>query len=74
MDQTEIVYEHLCTFGSITPAVAAQMYGITRLASVIYDLRQIGINIKTIMENGKNRYGRAVRYARYELGGNHEQG
>ena len=67
MKQTERIYRHLQDFGSITTLDAFKDYGITRLASRIWDLKQEGYNITKDFETGKNRYGEAVSYARYKL-------
>ena len=41
--------------------------GITRLASRIHDLRELGIEIDSETIKGKNRYGETVHYTRYSL-------
>lgn len=61
--QARKVLNHLTRKGSISPIEALHVYGIMRLAACIYDLRKIGIDIKTNMKadaNGKH-------YARYEV-------
>ncbi len=67
MTQCERVLRHLQDFGSITTYEAFTEYGITRLASRICDLRQNGYKIQKTFETKKNRYGRAVSFARYRL-------
>jgi hypothetical protein len=52
---------------SITSMEAFERFGITRLAARIFELKDSGHNIITINEEGINRYGEAVRYARYRL-------
>lgn len=69
MKQTERIYRHLQDFGSITTLDAFRDYGITRLASRIWDLKQEGHHITKDFETGKNRYGESVSYARYKLKG-----
>lgn len=64
---TDAVYRHLVIQGSITSKEAFDSYGCTRLASVIHRLREAGSSIETIMQSGKNRYGKACHYARYVL-------
>lgn len=51
----------------ITSAQAFEKYGITRLSSVISELRAKGYPISTEMTNGTNRYGNPVRYGVYRL-------
>lgn len=67
MTQQERVLRHLQEFGCITPVTAVREYGIYRLAVAISDLRHKGWQIRTVMQEAKNRYGEVVRYARYEL-------
>ena len=50
----------------LTAADAVEM-GIYRLAPRIMELREAGHVINTIMEEGENRHGEKVRYARYVL-------
>ena len=67
MTQKDRVLRHLRDFGSITSMEAYNEYGITRLSAVIFNLREMGYNIKTVNETGKNRYEEPTRYARYTL-------
>lgn len=62
MTQRDQVLQHLIRAGSISPLQAIQMYGITRLAARINELRKEGFPIQTSME----RTGR-VRCAVYRL-------
>lgn len=63
------VLNHLKRHGSITSLVAFEDYGITRLASCINRLRNMGYDIRTVMIDGENRYGDSCRYANYVLKG-----
>lgn len=63
------VLNHLRWYGSITSLDAFQQYGITRLASCINRLRNMGYDIRTVMIDGENRYGDSCRYANYVLKG-----
>lgn len=70
MPQTVKVRNHLYRYGSITDAQARDMYGITRLADVVYKLRYKRyptMDIKTDMVEGRNRYGQYTRFARYYI-------
>ena len=63
------ILTHLEKRGSITSVEAFQLYGITRLAARIKDLRDMGYCIVTHMIEGKNRFGEGTRYAKYVLRG-----
>lgn len=65
--QAEMVLFHLQEVGQITDLDAFKDYAIRRLAAVIYNLRADGWEIETHHETGKNRFGRATKWARYTL-------
>ena len=65
--QCEQILQYMKDFGSITPLEAMSDLGVMRLAARISDLRRAGHRISRKTETAKNRYGRAVRYARYRL-------
>lgn len=66
----ERVLEYMEDFGSITSLDAFRDLGNTRLSASIWLLRhQDNIEIKSINETYKNRYGDKVTYARYYLVG-----
>ena len=67
MTQCEKILRHMEDYGSITPMEAMSEYGVMRLASRVNDLKHFGFDIRRVMENGKNRYGERVSYARYYL-------
>jgi putative N-acetylmannosamine-6-phosphate epimerase len=46
---------------------AFREFGITRLASRIYELRQKGVEIIAESVTAKNRYDEPVRFARYRM-------
>ena len=69
MPDTVKVKNHLMRFGKITSIEAFKMYGITRLADVIYKLRKRGEEIKTEMVYGRDRYGDPTQYGVYYLVG-----
>jgi hypothetical protein len=66
--QTQQIYEHMKANRSITQIEAYELYGITRVASRIHELRQQGVGIIKTMKTGKNRFGVNCRYAEYKLG------
>ena len=72
MTQTERVLQYLKDFGSITPLQALSDLGVMRLGARIWDLRQAGYPITRRMVGSKNRYGEAVSFAEYRLGGNED--
>ena len=61
------VMNHMKTHNGITSAEAYELYGCTRLAAVLHDLREMGYSIDTIDVKGKNRFGTPVVYGRYIL-------
>ena len=65
MTQKQMVIDYIKNFGSITPMEAFSDLGITKLATRVSELRRNGERIVKKMENGKNRFGRKIRYARY---------
>lgn len=68
MPETTKVRNHLEKYRSITQAEATSLYGITRLAAVIYKLRykqEPKMDIKMTMCYGKNRFGKNVQYGQY---------
>lgn len=67
--QNEMILNHMKTIGAIDDNDARDMYGCRRLPARINDLRKSGHSIQTIMTEGKNRFGKTVRYARYILMG-----
>lgn len=67
MTHSDKILRHMQTHGSITAAEAIERFGCYRLGARIYDLRQRGHKIVSIVENGKNRDGDPVHYARYRL-------
>lgn len=63
----DLILGHLKTHGSISHYEAEDMYGCTRLAARIKDLRNRDVAIETKMVKGVNRYGGKTRYAVYRL-------
>ena len=69
MSKIDQVAKHLETYGDITPAQALELYGSSRLSSIIFKLRDRGMNIGTELVPGKDRFGNKVDFARYFLKG-----
>lgn len=68
--QKDRVLQYIKDFGSITSLDAFKDLGNTRLSASIFLLRHVDlIDIKSINETFKNRYGDKVSYARYYLAG-----
>jgi len=65
--QEDRVLNHLKESGSITSITAIELYGVTRLSAVIYNLRRMGYPIGLKFETGKNRFGDAVKWGVYTL-------
>ena len=64
------VLEYIQQFGSITSLDAFKDLGNTRLSASIWLLRhEDGLEIESITESMKNRYGDTVSYFRYYLKG-----
>ena len=66
--QTQAVLNELKEGREVTNKRMFEIYGVTRLSSIIYELRNHGFIIHTIMTDGKTRFGDSTKYARYILG------
>lgn len=66
MKQLDILLVYLKEHGSATGMDIIGL-GIMNYKGRICDLRQLGYEIKTVYETGKNRNGDPTRYARYIL-------
>ena len=69
MSQNAMILDYMERNGSITQAEAINQFGCYRLGARIFDLRAVGFDIVRRMEEGTNRFGSRIRYARYFLGG-----
>lgn len=65
--QEKLVLSHLENKGPLTPMQSFSLYGITKLATVVSELKKKGNNIITTMTAGVNRYGHKVKYATYTI-------
>ena len=75
MTQKDLVLRYITDFGSITPMQAFSDLGITKLATVVSNLRlKDGMQFKIEAVKGKNRYGKPIRYARYSFPDEREVG
>jgi len=67
LTQKEKVLRHLQEVGALTPVQAFFDYSIMRLATRIFELKEDGYDIETIMLKSQNKFGEPVRYAQYKL-------
>lgn len=68
--QSDRVLKYMQDFGSITWLDAYREFGVARLSAVIFNLRHLDeIEIDSIVEGSKNRYGEPISYNRYYLVG-----
>lgn len=67
LSQNDMVLNHLKQYGKITNWEAIERYGITRLGSRIFDLRERGHIISSKLIMVENRYGRKVNISEYRL-------
>lgn len=67
LTQKEKVLRHLQEVGALTPVQAFFDYSIMRLATRIFELKEDGYKIETIMLKSQNKFGEPVRYAQYKL-------
>ena len=65
--QCDRVLDWLKRHGDITPMDAWNELGVYRLSGRIFDLRQMGYNIKTGRKDVVNRYGEKCQVAEYRL-------
>lgn len=73
MTQTDRVKSYIEQFGSITSLEAFRDIGVTRLSAAIYNLRRSGINVVSVREQQKNRYGEETAFNRYSIGKSTQQ-
>lgn len=60
------VLEYLKTHKGITSMQAFELFGATRLSSIIFILRK-EYKIESVEREGKNRFGTKVRFDEYQL-------
>ena len=65
MTQCERVLKYMDDFGTISTMQAFSDLGVTRLASRIHDLKQMGYEIESETCYSKNRYGENTHYSVY---------
>lgn len=68
MTNKERVLKYMQEFGSISSLEAFKDLGNTRLSASIWDLiHRDGLDIRSITETSKNRWGEKTHYSRYYL-------
>lgn len=65
--QNAKILDYLMNHEGITQVQAAERFGCYRLSARIYDLKEQGHEIKTVMCVKKNMEGNTVQYAKYVL-------
>ena len=63
--KTSLIKQVLIEHGSITSLVAFEQFKATRLSSIIFNLRQRGMNIETQTQLTKDKYGNTIQFANY---------
>lgn len=66
-NQKEEILAHLKEFGTIKSMEAIELYGITRLAAKIHQLKDEGHNITREDVKFTNRYNNKSSYGKYKL-------
>lgn len=61
--QARKILRHLRSGKTISPLEAQNVYGVYRLAASIFDIRQLGYNVKTVRKQDEAGH----KYARYSL-------
>ena len=65
--QRQLILQYIEDFGSITPMQAYSDLGITKLATRISEMRAEGMEFHIEKVQTKNRYGKAVSFAKYSF-------
>ena len=63
------ILKHLQATGSITSMEAFNLYKVTRLSAIIFNLKKKGYVIKSTIEDYLDKYGRNCRFVRYTYKG-----
>ena len=65
--QARAIKEYLESGRSLTSTEAYELFGCTRLAAQIHELKKSGMDIRTLILEGETRYGTVMHYAKYML-------
>lgn len=63
--KSELIKKHLLKKKNITSWQAIELYGVTRLAAIIFELRDANWDIITKTVSGKDRFGNQITFAKY---------
>ncbi len=63
--KTSLIKKFLIENGHITAKTAWDEFGAERLGSIIFNLRQRGMDIETVMQVDKDRFGNTIQFAKY---------
>lgn len=63
--KTSLIKQVLIEHGYITAKTAWEQFGAERLGSIIFNLRERGMDIETQMQVDKDRYGNTIQFAKY---------
>ncbi len=66
-NKKRLVLNHLVQYGNITSMQAIELYGATRLAAIIFELRKDGYRIITKGMSIKDKNGDICTFAKYVL-------
>lgn len=66
---TKAILDYLRHNEYLTSMQACEMWGVTRLAAIIHQLRKAGYDIDTVTVTTTTRFGETTNYARYYLRG-----
>lgn len=64
-NKTTEVLKHMKQHKYITSEKAFEKFGVTRLGSIIFNLREHGYLIDTVMVESVDRYGNKIEFGRY---------
>lgn len=63
----QILLDHFAKHKTITSKEAFDLYGMTRLSAVVFNLREQGYEIGMVWEQGVNRYGNSIKWGKFFL-------
>lgn len=66
---SKVILDYLKTHEYLTSNDAWDMWGVTRLAAIIHNLRKHGYDIDTVTAYTTTRFGETTHYAKYYLRG-----
>ena len=67
MSQNGRIIDYMQKNGSITAMDAMNDLGVMRLASRVHEIKESGIGVERVMQEGVNRFGEVTKFARYFL-------